>query len=189
MKSLKNLACLVLLGEAAAWAQPAETTAAGAWAPAVFDVDRYRHVWTSSPFVVATELTPVSPGLGERYLLTGYAQFDNKFTAFLFDRNSMSRITVRTGEETAGVKLVSINGPDDVKTAVAIIESEGQVGNIRHGQPTDDGGVAAADPNIPRSPGMPPPPAMASAAPNQPGRNTVRPRRVIIRQAPVSLNR
>jgi len=158
------------------------------WSPPVYGIERYAHIWESSPFVVATELAPISPGLADRYIVTGYAQLDGKATVFLFDRSTMSRLTIRTGEETNGVKLLSISKPENLKSCVAIISAGGQIGNIKYDSAPDQASPAVANAS---APGESPPPRGVEPPPRsavKPGpRPPSLPRRVITRASSVTV--
>lgn len=144
---------------------PGEIAIAEPWSPPVYGIERYAHIWESSPFIVATELAPVSPGLADRYIVTGYAQLDGKATVFLFDRSTMSRLTIRTGEEINGVKLLSIKNPENIKSCVAVISAAGQIGNVRYDSVPEQGSPAVANAS---ASGEPPP-----ARPVEPGARAV----------------
>lgn len=154
------------------------------WAPPVYGIERYAHIWESSPFIVATELAPVSPALADRYVVTGYARLDGEATVFLFDRNTMSRLTIRTGQEINGVKLISIKNPENLKSCVAVISAAGQIGNVKYDSVPEQGSPAVADASAPDIP----PPArtaepVARGAVKPVARPPSLPRRVITRAA------
>lgn len=184
LRPSRNLCAAVTLFALSAMAV-AET-----WSPPVYGIERYAHIWESSPFVIATELAPVSPGLADRYLVTGYARLNGKATVFLFDRSTMSRLTIRPGEETSGVKLLSINSPENLKSCVAVISAGGQIGNIKYDAVPDQGSPAAGNASAsgessPQRAAEPPPRAAAKAGPRPPSL----PRRVITRASPVTVSK
>lgn len=113
---------------------------AGDWTPVQHPLERYEHIWKSAPFVAATEVTPQSESLAQRYAVTGFARIGNADVVFLFDRKTLNRFSIGTANPTENVELVEVTGSEEMSSLRARIRVQGQVAEIGY-----DASLAARD--------------------------------------------
>jgi hypothetical protein len=113
---------------------------AGEWTPIQYPLDRYEHIWKSSPFIAATEVTPQGESIAQRYAVTGFGRIGSSDVVFLFDRKSLSRFSIEMGSPTQGVELIEVTKSEELSLLRARIRAEGQVAEIGY-----DSGVGEND--------------------------------------------
>lgn len=112
-------------------------------APDTHPIERYAHIWQSSPFVVATEITPGSEALANRFALTGAARIGESDIIFIIDRQTLKRFPVAQGKTENGVELVAIQRSDNIRQLSATIRSGGEMAEIRYASDMPDISEAA----------------------------------------------
>lgn len=92
------------------------TGAAPADLPAAWPEGRYESMIRTSPFALATPVTPVAaPGFASNLYLTGLAKVGDKDFVTIAYRDQQSRFSLLAGEQSAdGVALVSVEWSDVV---------------------------------------------------------------------------
>lgn len=118
------------------------------WSPASREIARYEHIWRTSPFVAATEVTQAKESLASRFGLTGFARIDGQDIVFVFDRQSMQRFAVKVGKESYGVNLVSLETSTDIKQMRARIKVGTEVADISFDTSSQGGSGAATSPQM-----------------------------------------
>jgi hypothetical protein len=143
---------------------------AGEWTPVQHSLERYEHIWKSSPFIAATEVTPQAESLAQRYAVTGFARIGDADVVFLFDRKSLSRLSVGTGSPAQGVELLEVMEAGDMASLRARIRVGGQVSEIGYDAGAGSGDAVGKTPSVPQGgPTSPLPPPIApppQVAPN-----------------------
>ncbi|MGC1479877.1 MAG: hypothetical protein WA771_05210 [Chthoniobacterales bacterium] len=134
------------------------------FAPPVYPIERYEHIWEKSPFVVETQVIEQSEGLGKRFSLTGLGSVGEKPVAFLLDRGSLERFSVALDEDPKnGVELVSIQLDSDPRESTATIRVGAEQAEIQY----DPAALIASAPSNAAVP-APMSPASAAAVPTMP---------------------
>lgn len=159
-------------------------------------VERYEHIWTSSPFVAATESVAESQPLANRFALKGVAQIDGRDVVFLFDRTAIKEFSLTKDSTINEVQLVSVENGGTLETLKVRIKSGGEVGDLTYDKNSIPApaapSVASAIPNANPVPPMPsggipvPPPQVASQNPSvqRPAGNNGAPRPVRVIRRP-----
>lgn len=144
---------VLTLGWSAGW------SLAGTWEPVDYSLERYEHIWKSSPFVAATETAPKGGSIALRYSVTGFAQIGDTEMVFLFDRIGLSRFSVTKDTPENGVELLEVAEQTEVSPLGAKIRVNGEVAEISY-----DASLATSDMttsparNGSQAPSIPPPP-------------------------------
>lgn len=101
-------------------------------APERHPIERYQHIWLNPPFVVASDVTPKSESLADRFALTGAARIGENDIVFVLDRRTMKRFAISGGQSENDVELLSLNSSDNARHLSAIIRSRGETAEIRY---------------------------------------------------------
>lgn len=89
-------------------------------------LEKYSAIWERSPFVAVTDLSGQVDDMTGRFVITGYARTGDQEMAFLFDRTSLERFSLRPGQERNGVNLESITHEGNLKTLSAKLNTGGK---------------------------------------------------------------
>ena len=117
------------------------------WVPPPRGIDRYEHIWKTSPFVAVAEVNPQAESLASRYAVTGFARVGASEVVFLLDRKGLVRFSLSKDQPKNGVELVSLQNSGDLKTLGATIRSGGEVGHcLRCESPRCQRASARAEP-------------------------------------------
>lgn len=171
------------------------------WAPSQSRLEKYEHIWKSSPFIVATEVTPGAESLAQRYALTGFALVNDRDVVFVYDRKSLARFSISRESEVNGLKLVAFDRKGGLEQSSATVRSNNtEMVEIRYDAALNVGGEPQPNAQIPAGvrPGHPaaalagrenvqvaqPPPSQVAGGgtPQQP-----RPVKIIRRNKPIAL--
>lgn len=143
-----------------------------AFSPQDYPVDRYSHIWTSSPFVAATETVAESQPLAARFKLNGIAKINGEDIVFLLDRTAIKEFSIRKSKpnpEFSQVELVSVENGGTTESMKVRIKSGGEVGDLTYDKtamtaPTQNNMAAISNTNP-----VPPLPNGGIPVPPQPG--------------------
>lgn len=153
------------------------------WVPPQRGIDRYAHIWKTSPFVAIAEVNPQSESLASRYAVTGFARVGESEVVFVLDRKGLTRFSLSKDQPKNGVELVSLQNSGDLKTLGATIRSGGEVAVIACDVNAAAAGAQAAAPSKEAGAGNKVQVVRASAQPGAPGSETVpKPNRIIKRK-------
>ncbi|MFZ4683300.1 MAG: hypothetical protein ACOYMS_12415 [Terrimicrobiaceae bacterium] len=152
------------------------------WAPPQRGIERYEHIWKTSPFVAIAEVNPQSESLASRYAVTGFARVGANEVVFVLDRKGLTRFSLSKDQPKNGVELVSLQNSGDLKTLGATIRSGGEVAVIACDVSAPDPNAQAVAPN-PAGAGNQSQVVKVSSQPAAPGSEVVpRPNRIIKRK-------
>jgi hypothetical protein len=185
---------------------------AQAFAPKIYGLDRYQHIWKRSPFIVETAAVVQSPGLATKYGLVGIAWLNNLPVVFLWDKSEpspdKSRFMVSRAKPDAirGIELISTSMDKDLRKSSAVIKQGAEqasllfeASSIPPSGPTAGQGVAPPVPmpttgyvppmsnSVINQPVFPPHPGQVNPA-TPPGQIPPPPVRRIIRPKPINVN-
>ena len=156
------------------------------WVPPPRGIDRYEHLWKTSPFVAVAEVNPQAESLASRYAVTGFARVGASEVVFLLDRKGLVRFSLSKDQPKNGVELVSLQNSGDLKTLGATIRSGGEVAVIACDVNPPDVSAQAPAPN-PADGGKPVQVVRSSAQPGAPGSEVVPKPTRIIKRKPITL--
>lgn len=139
-------------------AELAEESPAEDIVPPPFPLSRYEDLWKKSPFQIESVAPPVeSPGLAQRYALTGIAEINGEAIAFIMERATQQRMMVRKEGDAggSGLSLVQIDmSPRKYDESTVTLRQGAEVGVVKF-----DAGPAMPAPAVPppMAQGMRPP--------------------------------
>lgn len=124
-------------------------------------ISRYQAMMDRSPFALATEAAPPpvpeNAGFTKDLVLTGAVRFNEGAYITLATRDQNQRFTLRTGETSNGISLVSVAWSETSGKTTATLQKGAEYGTIRFDEaalrPSPPSGAAAGAPPQGGAPG------------------------------------